>query len=82
MKSEPFSIAWAGSVYAKVQAVNAYGSSIESVAGNGARLQTNPSAPISLIEVVTIRTNTTITITWSADFNGGSQIIDYNIAFD
>jgi hypothetical protein len=38
LKAEPFSIDWAGSIYAKVQALNSYGSSVESDPGNGASL--------------------------------------------
>jgi len=36
LRSAPFSLDWGKSVYAKIIALNAYGGSAESVAGNGA----------------------------------------------
>jgi hypothetical protein len=79
LKAEPFSIAWAGSIFAKVQAVNGYGSSIESVAGNGAKLQTNPDTPENLEENVDLRTASQLSLTWDDGFDGGTDIIDYEV---
>ena len=57
LKAEPFLIEWAGSVYAKVQASNNYGASMESTPGNGAVLETYPNPPVNLQEDVSLRTS-------------------------
>jgi hypothetical protein len=80
LRASPFSLNWGTSVYAKVIATNAYGSSVESNAGNGAVITTNPDAPISLTEDTALRTKSSLSLTWiQADFNGGANIIDYRI---
>lgn len=47
---EPYSLPWGSSVYAKVIAINIYGDSTESLAGNGAVIVTTPDAPINVAE--------------------------------
>jgi len=41
---------WGSSIYAKVIAINYYGASVESDAGNGAIILTYPDAPVSVAE--------------------------------
>ncbi len=81
LRASPFNLDWGTSVFAKVIATNAYGSSVESSAGNGAVITTTPDAPISLAENTSLRTKSTLGITWSkADFIGGAEIIDYRVS--
>ena len=82
LKASPFYIEWAGSVYAKVVAVNVYGYSNPSEPGNGATLQTNPDAPIQVLEVFDYRTETDLGISWTDGFDGGTPIIYYEVQYD
>jgi hypothetical protein len=50
LTTTPYSIAWGESIYAKVAAINIYGISALSHAGNGAQIITYADAPISLVE--------------------------------
>ena len=52
---------WGSSVYAKIIAINIYGSSIISNPGNGAIIITYADPPIDLIEVISERTASSIT---------------------
>jgi len=79
LKASPFFIQWAGSVYAKVQAKNVYGTSVFSESGNGARLQTNPMPPILVFEKTSARTATDLGISWTPGFDSGTPIIDYEV---
>jgi hypothetical protein len=58
--TEPFSLYWGDSVWAKVIATNVYGDSVESVEGNGAIIITYPDAPMFLEEVLSYRSWTTL----------------------
>lgn len=79
----PFNLAWGSSVYAVVQAYNAYGDSDFSDAGNGAIIYTAPDAPISLSENIAFRTSSQLQINWLPGVsNGGSAIISYRVSFD
>jgi hypothetical protein len=42
----PYSIAWGEHIYAKISAINIYGNSLLSDAGNGAIIITYPDSPI------------------------------------
>lgn len=48
LNAAPFNLAWGSQVYAKVIAQNAYGNSLESDPGSGARILTKPDAPLFL----------------------------------
>jgi hypothetical protein len=64
-----------------VIAMNIYGNSVQSSAGNGAVITTNPDVPINLAENTSLRSKSTIGLTWSkAEFIGGAEIIDYRIS--
>ena len=45
LRATPFSLDWGTNVHATVTAINAYGSSTVSAAGNGAIITTTPGAP-------------------------------------
>jgi len=64
LKSSPYSLSWAASVYAKVIALNVYGASIASEPGNGAVIITYPDAPVSLAENYNLRTATSLSLVW------------------
>lgn len=51
----PYSVAYGNDVYVKVKAINAYGSSDESDAGNGAKIIKSPDAPVNLQENYSLR---------------------------
>ena len=50
LTSSPYSLSWGSSVYAKIAAINLYGSSAFSNAGNGATILTIPDAPLNLAD--------------------------------
>jgi len=80
LKAAPFSLPWGSHVFAKVRAINKYGSSADSFEANGAMITTNPDHPINLSEVYTSRTPTTIGLIWEPPiFTGGDVIIDYRV---
>jgi hypothetical protein len=77
----PYNHAWGSSIYAKVQAINIKGESVESLAGNGAQIIRVPDAPISLANVASITSATTIGLAWlDGSDDGGSVILDYTIS--
>lgn len=44
---------------------------------------TVPDAPFNVVEVISLRTATTIGLSWTAGANnGGSVVIDYTVSFD
>jgi hypothetical protein len=51
LKVLPFNLAWGASVSAKVVAINSYGPSTVSTAGNGAILVAAPDAPVGLSDL-------------------------------
>lgn len=43
---------------------------------------TQPDAPINVVEIVSIRTSTSITLSWSQGLsNGGLSVLDYTISY-
>ncbi len=75
----------------RVSAINAYGNSLnstsgfglDSTTGSGGILITNPDPPISLSEVVSLRTNTTLGLSWVNGLSdGGSPVLDYTVFSD
>jgi len=65
LRAAPFNLPWGSSVYAKVVAKNIYGNSLESLNGNGAIITTTPDAPINLAEDYSVRTKSTLGLTWT-----------------
>jgi hypothetical protein len=80
--AEPYILTWADPVYAKLSASNVYGTSIYSLAGNGAILHTIPDAPTLVLENLVHRTASTIGLYWSTTFVGGTPIVDYTVQSD
>jgi hypothetical protein len=80
--AEPYMLTWADPVYAKLTASNVYGTSVYSLAGNGAILQTIPYAPSVVSENLLFRTASTLGLSWSTTFVGGTPIIDYTVQSD
>ena len=79
----PFNLPWGASVFAKVSAINAYGTSLESALGNGATILTVPDAPINLVEVASLTKGTQVGLSWSeGEMNGGADVIDYRVWSD
>ena len=60
LKQTPYSIEWGRSIWATVTAVNLYGGSVVSQAGNGAIILTEPDAPINLSDVPSVTKATQI----------------------
>ena len=80
LTAAPFNIAWGGSIYAKVTAVNILGESITSLVGNGAIILTFPDEPINLANNLEVTWGTTIGLTWDeGNSNGGTSVIDYTV---
>lgn len=69
---------WGAPVWAKIEAVNSYGTSDISLSGNGGNLLTVPDAPHSLVQVVEGSGATSVGLDWEKATNeGGSPVIDY-----
>jgi hypothetical protein len=83
LRSSPFNLAWGSSVYAKVSAVNAYGTSAESSQGSGVIILTTPDAPIQLAGNSDATTGTSVGLTWAEGVSdGGTVVLDYQIWSD
>lgn len=73
---------WGSSIYAKVIAINYYGASVESDAGNGAIILTYPDAPVNVAEDYSKRQAYVLAITWlEGAANGGTPVIDYRVKY-
>jgi len=81
LKSPPFNLPWGYSVYAKLIATNAKGSSSFSNVGNGAKIVAIPDIPTNLTEYTTQRTSTTLGITWTPGLPNGTPIINFIISY-
>ncbi len=60
----PYNLAWGSSIYAKVTATNAYGTSAASDVGNGAVILTNPDPPAGVGFNAALSSASFITVTW------------------
>jgi hypothetical protein len=79
----PYSLPWGSNVFAKVIAYNIYGDSLISEPGSEAIILTIPDAPLSLLETISLRTDNSITFTWSEGAaDGGAPVLDYRISYD
>jgi hypothetical protein len=81
---EPYNLKHLSSIFARIVAVNFYGDSVLSDAGNGAILFFVPDPPIDLAKNVNfVSSQTAISISWmQAAFNGGRTVVDYRISYD
>lgn len=66
LRAAPFSLSWGSSVVTKVLATNDFGSSDYSKIVSGAKLITKPDAPTSFVEDSSLRSPTTLGMTWTA----------------
>ena len=74
----PFNLPWGSSIVAIVTAYNNYGDSYNSPPGNGAVIITFPGAPTNIVDNQSLRTSTSLTISWTPPAsNGGSPILSY-----
>ena len=81
LRAEPYSLEWGSSVYAKIVATNAYGDSVASQAGNGAKILTAASAPTDFVRNKGQRSTTTLGFSWTAPSSlGGAPLIDYRVS--
>lgn len=84
LRASPYLLPWGSSVYARVLAINDYGSSQFSAQNSEdkkAVIITYASKPLSLTETVADRTATAVGLTWlEGTDNGGSPVIDYEIS--
>lgn len=80
--ASPFSLVYGTSVFARITALNVYGSSVESTGGNGAIILTIPDAPVSLANNPDVTTGSQIKISWAqGSSNGGTAVIDFTISY-
>ena len=81
--TNPFSLPWGSSIFAKIIATNSYGDSEASDPGNGAIILTNPDAPINLQDVPGITNANQIGISWELGASqGGTPVLDYTVLYD
>lgn len=82
LKASTYNLPWGSSVYAKLLAYNLYGNSAMSSVGNGAVILTVPDAPLSVAELYSSRTATSLGVSWTAGVaNGGAPVIDYTVTY-
>lgn len=56
---------------------------MQSVESNSVKILKVPDAPTNLIERPSVRTSTSIGLSWTiASENGGTPVIDYRLSFD
>lgn len=78
----PYHHTWGSSIYARVIAINIIGESLPSEHDNGAIILTYPDAPTDLANVPAITTSSQVGLIWfEGANNGGSPVIDYQIAY-
>jgi hypothetical protein len=83
LTAAPYSLLKGYTVYVKVVAVNDYGDSIPSQAGNGAIIVLVPDAPLNFENDPTITTRTVIGLQWSDGVSdGGTAVIDYRLMYE
>ena len=79
----PYSLSMGDSVYVKISATNAYGSSDFSAMGNGAVVQLVPYQPRFLTNDEAVTSATVIKFSWSDGISdGGTAIIDYVVDYE
>lgn len=83
LTASPYDLLLGDSVYAKIVAINFYGESVDSDAGNGATILLVPSAPVNIQDDTGVTSATVIGLTWDNGVStGGSPILDYRISYD
>jgi hypothetical protein len=83
LTAAPYSLIKGNSVYAKIVAINKYGSSPMSADGNGAVMIIVPDSPINLRNDATVTNRYKIKFTWEPGFSdGGTPVLDYRVSYD
>jgi hypothetical protein len=89
LKEAPYNLVKGDSVYAQVTSTNAYGTSVNSPAGNTAVIRDVPDAPTLLQNVAfsyssaDTTTDEQIRFTWqNGATDGGAPVIDYDVYYD
>lgn len=83
LTSSPYLLTLGDNVYAKVYAINFYGESASSDAGNGGTILYVPSKPVGLTNNLSVTTASIIGLTWNNGIStGGSPILDYRVSYD
>jgi hypothetical protein len=83
LELEPYSLSPGDSIYAKIKAINEFGTSMDSSAGNGATYYSVPEPPKDLQNDLAVTSDTVVGIIWSDGYtDGGSAIIDYRVWYD
>ena len=79
----PYNLVGKTSVYAKVYAINYYGSSVEPDPANGAIIVYVPDAPLNFKDNTAVTSAYVIGLMWNDGLlNGGTPVIDYTVSFD
>lgn len=81
--ASPFSLVIGDSIYARITAINGYGTSLVSVPGDGEAMVVLPDAPLNLQNNPAITSATSIGLQWSSGLsNGGKTVLDHTISYD
>jgi hypothetical protein len=79
--SAEYNLAWGEDLYARVEAVNIYGTSLFSASSLPAIIMRVPAPPTNLRERTAFRSFTTLSFDWDNGVsNYGSPIIDYTVS--
>jgi hypothetical protein len=82
LTAAPYLLSYGSSIYAKVTALNIYGASIQSLAGNGAVILTVPDKPVNLANNEAMTSATQIALSWAQGAsNGGASVLDFTIQY-
>ena len=78
----PYDLVLGDHIFAKIQAHNIYGISLESVPGDGSAMVQMPDAPINLANNPTVTAATQIGLIWNTGLSdGGKDILDYQVTY-
>lgn len=83
LRAAPFSLPWGSSIYAKIVATNIMGNSLNSIAGNGAKITREPDPPMNLVTNTLVSNAERIGIIWdNGPESGGVPVLDYRVWYD
>jgi len=78
-----YQLPWGSSIYAKIVSYNFFGYSKESAVGNGAVILTYPDPPLNVAEIISERSDSSISLSWTNGLaDGGASVLDYRITYD